>query len=237
MNMEYSEISFFKRENAERYKEYALLNQDMDAEEIVWRVNNNLDKEKYQFDVLIEECDSLYVLVNKYFKLPEDYCPEDLVEIDGHFMRSDTADAYAEMRDAAKAEGFSVSVTTAYRSVETQRKLYEKHLLTETVAVADETCARPCYSEHHTGLAIDVQGSIPGGRNIAKTPEAAWVKENCYKYGFIVRYLPETVDITGYVSEPWHLRYVGVQVSTDMKERNIKSFEEYWGRFLNGYVY
>ncbi len=230
---EYGKITFFNKKNEERYKEYAFLNPDMSAEEIVWRVNNNLDKGKYEFDVLIEDCDSLYVLVNKYFKLPEDYCPKNLVEIDGSLMRNDTATAYAKMRDAAKAEGFSVSVVAAYRSVETQRKLYEKYLLAETVAGADKTCARPCHSEHHTGLAIDVQGSIPGGRNIAKTPEAAWVRENCYKYGFILRYLPETVEITGYISEPWHLRYVGVEVSNDMKEKNIKSFEEYKERFLN----
>lgn len=228
----YSEIVFFEEKNLERYEEYYLKNPDMDTDEIVWRVNNNLDKEKYEFDVLVENCDSLYVLVNKYFKLPEDFCPKNLVEVDGIVMRSDTAVAYREMCDAAKKEGMSVSAANAYRSVETQRKLYEKHLLTETVAVADETCARPCHSEHHTGLAIDVQGSIPGGRNISKTPECAWVRENCYKYGFILRYLPETVEITGYISEPWHLRYVGKEVSFDMKTRNINTFEEYAERFL-----
>lgn len=228
----YSEIEFFEEKNLERYEEYHVKNPDMDTDEIVWRVNNNLDKEKYEYDVLIENCDSLYVVVNKYFKLPEDFCPKDLVDVDGILMRSDTAAAYKEMCDAAKAEGLSVSAVNSYRSVEKQREIYERFLLTETVAVADETCARPGYSEHHTGLAVDVQGSIPGARNIHKTPEGAWVRENCYKYGFIIRYLPETVEITGYISEPWHLRYVGKEVSKHMRERNIKTLEEYVERFL-----
>lgn len=229
---EFESVIFFKPENTERYEKYALSHPDMDAEEVIWRVNNNLDKEKYSFDVLISDCNNLHVIVNKYFKLPENYCPPDLVEADGCLMRKDTAKAYIRMRDTAKAEGFAIRVTSAYRSVDEQKRLYNKFLQNDPPSVVDETCARPCYSEHHTGLAIDVEGSIPGGRNISKTPEAAWVKENCHKFGFILRYLPEIVEITGYDSEPWHLRYVGVQVSTDMKAKNIKSFEEYRERFL-----
>ncbi|MBQ7032478.1 MAG: M15 family metallopeptidase [Clostridia bacterium] len=233
MATDYSKIGFFMSENEERYARYAVANSEMDAEEIVWRVNNNLDKEKYQFDIQISDGDDLYVIVNKFFKLPAEYSPSDLVEVDERRMRKAVAKAYVKMRDAAQKEGFSIRVTSAYRSIEEQERLYNKFLLNDPMEVVDETCARPCYSEHHTGLAIDVEGSIPGGRNISKTPEAAWVKENCYRFGFILRYLPEIVDITGYASEPWHLRYIGVQASTDMKEKNIKSFEEYKERFLN----
>ncbi len=229
---EYSRFVFFNPENTERYKKYAALNPNMNADDIVWRVNNNLDKEKYEYDVLVSDCDNPYIIVNKYFKLPEDYCPPDLVDADGCLMRKDTAEAYIRMRDKAKEEGFSISVVWGYRSIQDQKMLYDRFLRNSTVSEVDKTCARPCYSEHHTGMAIDIQGSIPGGRNISKTPEAAWLRENCYKFGFILRYLPEIVEITGYEPEPWHLRYVGVEVSTDMKERNIKSFEEYNERFL-----
>lgn len=85
--------------------------------------------------------------------------------------------------------------------------------------MVDKTCAPPCYSEHQTGLAADIEGSVPGGRNISKTPEALWLKENSYKFGFILRYLPDIVDITGYALESWHFRYVGIKVITDMKEK------------------
>lgn len=232
MVVDYNKILFFIPENGERYIKYAIENPDMNTEEIVWRVNNNLDKEKYQFDVDVSDGNDIYVIVNKYFKLPVNYCPPDLVEVDGSLMRKEVATAYINMRDTARREGFSIRVTSAYRSIEEQESLYNKFLLNDPAEVVDETCARPCYSEHHTGLAVDVEGSIPGGRNISKTPEAGWVEENCYKYGFIIRYLPEIVEITGYASEPWHLRYIGVQASNDMKEKNIKSFEEYKERFL-----
>ena len=67
-----------------------------------------------------------------------------------------------------------------------------------------------------------------------KTPEGPWVRDNCHRFGFILRYLPEIEEITGYASEPWHLRYIGVEESTDMKEKNIASFEEYRERYLKG---
>lgn len=229
---DYNKIYFSVPENEERYIKYAIDNPDMNKEEIVWRVNNNLDKEKYQFDVEVLDGNDLYVIVNKYFKLPSNYSPTDLVEVDGSLMRKAVAEAYIKMRDAAQKEGFSIKVVSAYRAIEDQQRLYNKFLLDDPVEVVDETCARPCYSEHHTGLAVDVEGSVKGARNISKTPEAAWVEKNCYRFGFILRYLPEIVEITGYASEPWHLRYIGVQASTDMKEKNIKSFEEYKERFL-----
>ena len=227
-----SQIPFFDIENVERYAQYGANHPDMAADEVVWRVNNHLDKEKYGFDVLVEDCHSLYVLVNKYFKLPDDFCPKDLVDVDGILMRSDAALAFTQMRDKAKAEGFSINAVNAYRSLEEQQNMYDYFCSTQSPELADASCARPGYSEHHTGLAIDIEGSIPGGRNIHKTPEAAWVRKNCYQYGFIVRYLPETVEITGSMAEPWHLRYVGKEVSRDMREKNINTFEEYRERFL-----
>ncbi len=222
-----------KIENEKRYREYALKNPEMDREEVVWRVNNNLDKEKYTADILVTDTDSLFIIVNKFYKLPFDYEPSDLVEIDGALMRKTVADAYIKMRDTAKSEGFKIKATSAYRSAQMQQEVYNRFLVDSTVEEVDKTVARPCYSEHQTGLAVDIEGSISGGRNISKTPEAAWLKENCYKFGFILRYQPEIVDITGYASEAWHFRYVGIDVSRDMKEKNIMSFEEYRERFLN----
>lgn len=108
---DYSKIGFYISENDSRYEQYAILNPDMNTEEIVWRVNNNLDKEKYKFDVIISDCNNLYVIVNKYFKLPEDYCPTDLVEVDGILMREAVAEGYVKMRDTAQKEGFSIKAT------------------------------------------------------------------------------------------------------------------------------
>ncbi len=231
---DFENVYFHEPENIERYKAYSLLNQEMDAEEVVWRVNNHLDKEKYHFDVPVTDFDDSYMIVNKYFKLPLDYRPHDIVTVDGCPMRKDTAEAYIKMRDAAGAEGFTISVASAYRSAEEQRVMYENRIQKDSLSFADKICARPGYSEHQTGMVVDIQGSIPEPINISKTPEAAWLKENCYKFGFILRYLPEIVEITGYISEPWHLRFVGTDVSMDIKTKGIMSFEEYRERFLKG---
>ena len=224
----YTAIPFAEAKNEARYVAYAALHPGMAADEVVWRVNNHLDKEYYTVNELVTDVDDPCFIVNKYFRLPDDFAPADLVEVDGIRMCQMTAEAYVKMRDAAKAEGLSLSVSNAYRSLALQQETYEKRLrLDGSVEEADKTCARPGHSEHHTGLALDVQGSIHGGRNIGKTPEGPWVRENCHKFGFILRYQPEIVDVTGYASEPWHLRYVGTEISNDMENRGIRSLEEY----------
>ena len=228
----FSKIDFYESQNEERYRKYSIRFPDMATDEIVWRVNNSLDFEKYTHDVPVTDGDDILVLVNKYFKLPSDYVPKSLVVEDGIEMHKLAAEAYAKMRDAAIAEGLTIKAVSAYRSINEQRELYDKHLAVETVEQADSVCARAGYSEHHTGLAIDIRGSVGRAWDFGKTPEAPWIFDNCHRFGFIIRYLPETTEITGYASEPWHLRYIGVEASCDMKEKGIKSFEEYKERFL-----
>ena len=228
----YNKIDFYESQNDERYHNYSHRFPDMSADEVVWRVNNSLDFEKYKHDVPVTDGDDIFVIVNKYFKLPSDYVPKSLVVEDGLQMHKMAAEAYVKMRDAAKAEGFIIKAVSAYRSIDEQRELYDKHLACETVEYADSVCARAGYSEHHTGLAIDIRGSEGRAWDFEKTPEAPWTFDNCDRFGFIIRYLPETTEITGYASEPWHLRYIGVEASRDMKAKGIKSFEEYKERFL-----
>lgn len=228
---EFSNIYFYIPQNEERYINYAGLNPEMDAEDVVWQVNNYLDKEKYSFDVPVSDFDDPCLIVNKFFKLPLDYVPNGLTEVDGALMCQNVAEAYIKMRDAAKKEGYSIKVTSAYRSSDEQMATYNRFLETLTPKEVDQSVARPGHSEHQTGLAVDIEGSIPGGRNIHLTPEAKWLKDNSYKFGFILRYLPETTFITGYASEPWHFRYVGVDISTDIYNKGIKTLEEYVQRF------
>ena len=168
----FSDISFYIPENEERYINYAVLNPEMSAEDVVWQVNNYLDKEKYSFDVPVTDFDDPCFIVNKFFMLPLDYVPANLVEADGILMQNKVADAYIKMRDAAKKEGFTIKVTSAYRSADEQMATYNRFLESLTPKEVDESVARPGHSEHQTGLAVDIEGSIPGGRNIHKTPEA-----------------------------------------------------------------
>lgn len=228
----YEKIEFAKSENIKRYSDYKKMNPKYDYEEVVWRVNSYLDKPMYEYDVESVGYDDPYIIVNKYYTVPNDYRPPDLVNTDGHLMRKDTAEAYKKLRDAARAEGLTIYAVSAYRSVDYQKNLYNSYLAEDDKANVDRYSARAGHSEHHTGMAIDLFGSIEGLRNFEKTPEYPWLKKNAYKYGFIIRYMAETEEITGYESEPWHIRYIGTEASTDMHDKNILTFEEYHARYL-----
>lgn len=228
----YRDIPYYKEENEDRYNAYAELNPEMAKEDVVWRVNAYQDKIKYEYDVETSGYDDPTIIVNKYYKVPEGYKPPDLQQFDGQYLRKDTGEAYKKMRDDARLAGYRIRVVSGYRSVEYQKNLYNSYLATDTKENVDRYSARPGYSEHHTGMAMDIFGSRDGLREFENTPEYEWVRDNCYKYGFIIRYLKEAEDITGYDAEPWHLRYVGVEISTDMKEKDINSLEEYHAKYL-----
>ena len=229
---EFDDVGYYEVENQQRYIAYKKENPDMDNAEIVWRVNANLDKEWYTADIPVSGYDDPYIIVNKFYKVPDEYKPPDLVEADGFLMREKTAEAYLMMRQDAEKEGLRMRAVSAYRSVEYQRNLYDRYLSQDSKENVDRYSARAGHSEHHTGMAIDLFGSEEGLRNFINTPEYEWVCENCYKYGFIIRYSADIENITGYEDEPWHIRYIGVEASTDMKNKGIKSLEEYYEKYI-----
>ena len=229
---DFSYIEYSSADKNERYNNYKKKNPHLSDEDVVWMVNSNLDKPMYESDIPVSGYDDIHMIVNKYYKVPEDYTPPDLQTYDNQRLRPVAGEAYKKMREDALKEGLNIRVVSGYRTVPYQENLYNGYLANDSRENVDRYSARPGYSEHHTGLAMDVFGSVDGLRNFENTPEYPWVRDNCYKYGFIIRYLKETEHITGYEAEPWHLRYVGVDVSTDMKEKNIKSFEEYHAKYL-----
>ena len=124
------------------------------------------------------------------------------------------------MFSAAKKEGFSgYVVTSGFRTKEKQTELYE--------AAADKSyVSLPGHSEHQTGLAVDVQLINGGIRDFGETPQGKWLKNNAYKFGFILRYPEDKIEMTGISYEPWHFRYVGLPHAAFMKNNNL-CFEEY----------
>ena len=97
----------------------------------------------------------------------------------------------------------------------------------------DTYSARPGHSEHQTGRAIDLCGSFGSLNDFINTPEGPWVNENCYKYGFIVRYQQDIVSLAGYKYEPWHITYVGTEVAQAMHDLNIRCLEEYVVKYID----
>jgi len=155
------------------------------------------------------------LIVNKKYSLPKDFGGTDA-----------TAQAALEKLQAgAKAEGVTLSLVSGYRSYETQQRIYNNYVTSRGVKYADTISARPGHSEHQTGLAFDI-GNL--NTTFGNTTGGIWLKENCHKYGFIIRYLKGKEDITGYSYEPWHIRYVGVEIATEIMSKNI-TLEEYLG--------
>lgn len=182
------------------------------------------------------------VLVNKTHPLaPVDYIPADLVTLavrtgstEPVLLRAEAAAAVERMFAVAAAEGVSISIKSSYRSFETQASVYNGHVASKGMAVADESSARPGFSEHQSGFALDI-GDAKSGTDcdftfcMADTAAGKWVAAHGADYGFVVRYPVGLESTTGYLAEPWHLRYLGIAVAQDMRVRGIQSYEDYLG--------
>lgn len=176
--------------------------------------------------------DSLSVVVNKQNPLqPQDYVPSPLTQVEGHQLREDAAGALTEMLSDMRAEGVTVNVTSAYRSYDTQVSTYDHWVQQNGQEAADRVSARPGYSEHQTGLAVDLADGTGCDLQecFADTPAAQWAAENAADYGFVLRFPEGGEEITGYSYEPWHLRYLGVDQAREFQESEATTLEEYYG--------
>jgi len=217
--------AYYKEENLERYLNY-------ESENIVLDVNMYLDYDFYTHDINIESVDNV-TLVNKYYKLSSYYVPE-LVAVsrayainERQLLTRDAKLAFEEMCEAAKNDGIKIYSGSAYRSYSYQNTLYNNRVYSDGVEYANKTAAKAGYSEHQLGLALDVLNGIWQYVD-AEDAEFEWLMENSYKYGFILRYPKNKEKITGYAYEPWHFRYLTVEVATELHEKNI-TLEEYFG--------
>ena len=176
------------------------------------------------------------VLTNKENLLSEDYIPPDLVKLtckkissDPIQMREVAANALSDMFAAAKEDGIVLYAHSGYRSYRTQKTMYSNRLKKNN-GKDDGVVAYPGSSDHQTGLGIDIINKAGIGKKFttafAETKEGKWVAENCWNYGFVIRYQKNKEDITQIMFEPWHLRYVGVQVAQYMHENDL-SLEEF----------
>ena len=192
---------------------------------------------------------SIWVIVNKQHPLqPISYVPPDLtvptvtLRSPGEpnmQMRAVTATALEQMFAAAKQQGINLEVVSAYRSYSYQQTLYEGYVGSVGQAAADQESARAGYSEHQTGLSVDIGGVDDVcilSQCFGTTPEGEWLAANAYQYGFILRYPQGLENITGYEYEPWHFRYVGTALSEEMHKENIQTLEQFFG-VSGGIVY
>ena len=232
---EFYSLSYAKLKYYDRYVKYSSETGE-DEETTVLFVNLSMDTDDY-FNPVKTSAFSIDMLVNKHYKLDEDFVPDDLVEFDQEYCNDEVQEgnreavvAFKNMYEAAKKEGLGLVINSSYRSYQDQenicntfKDLYGEGYVTKYVAL-------PGFSEHQTGLAFDI-GST-SSKIFAESKEYEWMKENAYKYGFILRFTKSNAYITGFRSEPWHYRYVGKKIAKYIYENDI-SFEEYYAEFLD----
>ena len=179
----------------------------------------------------IDNPNNKVLIVNKTYSLPDIYKPSEQVTsdscTDAKCFDPYTWRGYEEMYEKAKAEqGFDLNITSGYRSYSYQKILYNNYVQASGKEAADTFSARPGHSEHQTGLAMDI---INASDSFIGTPQAKWLNDNCYKYGFIIRYPKGKESITGYKYEPWHIRFVGKTLAKELYNNgNWITLEEYF---------
>jgi D-alanyl-D-alanine carboxypeptidase len=172
---------------------------------------------------------SIDVVVNKkHCVSPLTYQPADLVTVHGATLSVKAADSFSELYSAAAAAGQHISVTSSFRSYNDQVATYRHWVAQSGAEGADTYSARPGYSEHQTGLVVDVAAGGCVLDCFGSTSQYEWMQANAARYGFIQRYYAGYDAITGYKAEEWHYRYVGTDVAQAMQKQNIKTLEEYW---------
>lgn len=235
----YYNISNFNVDNIDRYNDYYQIN-NYSYQDVVTYVNINLDLKAYSVTKEVSDANSLLVLVNKYNFLPNNYKPEDLTYVPGAYgnnvpMREVIKEPFIELQKAAEEEiGIILKPTTAFRDQSFQNTLYNNYVAKDGVEAADTYSARPGFSEHQTGLAIDLKNTLISSSTRLNDSDFEWLSNNAHRFGFIIRYPKEKVDITGYQFENWHIRYVGLNIAKTIYENNL-TLEEYIDLYITEY--
>lgn len=230
---EYIGISYFRIDNLERYVAYKTKT-EKDYEAVMTYVNIGLDKDYYDEEIVKTATDSkdILVLVNKYNNIDEKYEPDDLVKISSDcveeksYLRKEAAEAFEKLCQASIDDGAKVLSLSAYRSYDEQQDTWDDYMKAYGSSMTYYYVAKPGFSEHQTGLALDLSSGSNPGAKFSYTKDYTWIVANAYKYGFIARYQEGMEKITGYNFEPWHIRYVGKEVATYIYEHEI-TFDEY----------
>ena len=192
----------------------------------------NISKEFYHNIKTITNQEDILVLVNKNNKLDKNYIPkleklDTSYSNDNKFLRKEAKEAFEKLEKDARKKILSIKIVSAYRSYNYQKTLFKNYTKEYSKKYALKCSAKAGHSEHQTGLAIDVMGPNKDYNLFEETKEFKWMKENAYKYGFILRYPKDKEHITGFKYEPWHYRYVGIPLATYIHNKNI-TLEEYF---------
>lgn len=232
---------YYLSKNFYKYIDYMSKNKKMDLETVVRNINIHLDQNYYEGDYESDVSLGTSILVNKYYSLSSEYVPDDIVSISQDYawgeagsrkIRQVAYDAFLRMWQEAKNEGYYLMVNSGYRTYEEQEAVYENYKKNQGTKYADGIAAHPGSSEHQTGLALDIFSKAnPTRKAFQESEEFNWLKNNAYRFGFILRYPEGKEKLTGFDYEAWHYRYVGETIAKYIHDNDI-TFEEYYAYFI-----
>ena len=231
---EFKNGKYFICNNLETYLNYYIIN-NVSISNVISEVNVGLVNDYYTNVRESDVSKNNLILVNKYNYLNKEYVPNDLEEISStcnmgysNKLRSIARSSFEKMCLKAREEGINLYSVSAYRSYYNQEKIYNNNLKVNS-SNTDTYLAKAGYSEHQSGLAVDINKI---DSSFSYTIEYYWLKNNAHDFGFIERYPLNKERITGYKYEPWHFRYVGEEVASIIKEEDI-TFDEYYAYYLS----
>ena len=221
---------YYLSKNLDRYLNYLSANPTLSYSDVVSLVNVNRDNKFYENTTATDLTNYNEMLVNKYHLLNKDFQANDIVNVSSTYgyannsLNKEAYEAFKQLANDAKKEGHTIVILSSYRTYEYQEKLWNRDK-------DDDYVARPGSSEHITGLAIDVSDFNDKNDSFEDTESYTWMINNCYKYGFILRYPENKENITGYSYEAWHYRYVGTSLATKIYNEGI-TFDEYYAYYM-----
>lgn len=232
---------YYINKNFNKYLEYRKLNKKLNPRQVVEMVNVQRQDEYYTNTTPTDITKEELMLVDKYHYLTKEYVPKDLVTITQKYSWGEagsqkacqvTYDAFLRLWDEAQTQGFYLMVNSSYRDYTRQETIFNDYKNSYGIEYADNYAAHPGYSEHQTGYALDiVEKNNSSKTTFTNSAAYNWLKDNAYKYGFVLRYKEDKEDVTGTKFESWHYRYTGIDVATYIYENNI-TFGEYYAFFI-----
>ena len=228
---------YFIEKNLKKYLEYSKENKKS-LTDVVAIINVGSNNEWYTNTKKSDISKQELMLTNKFYSLDNSYNSDNMVKIskeysygDNQMVTSETFDAFLSMFKAAKKENLTLIINSSYRSYEDQEAIYNEYKNTRGEEYANKIAAKAGFSEHQTGMAVDIQTYGSTANTFESFDEFKWLQDNAHKYGFILRYPKDKEYLTGYEYESWHYRYVGIEAATYIYKNNI-TFDEYYAYFI-----
>lgn len=228
---------YFMEKNLKKYINYLSKNENIT--DVISIINVGSDNNWYTNTKKTDAEKGFLMLTNKFYQLKETYNSDSMIKVskqysygENQFVTKETYYAFLDMFNAAKKENLTLIINSSYRSFSEQEEIYNEYKSSKGEVAADKIAARAGFSEHQTGLAIDIQTYGSTASTFEEFDEFKWLKDNAHKYGFILRYPKGKEYLTGYEYESWHYRYVGIEVATYIYKNNI-TFDEYYAYYLN----